>query len=211
MFLDEIGDMSPALQVKVLRVLQEGTFTAVGDTEERRVDVRILAATNRDLGAMVAAGTFREDLYYRINVIQIVVPALRERPEDVPLLVEHFLQQQRRLGRPAPRLSEAAMARLVRYPWPGNVRELENEIERLAVLGSEHDVLPEELISPRMRQRPSMPPPPPGVTLPEAVDALERQMIADALARHGGNKSRAATELGVSRRNLIRLAQKFGF
>ena len=206
-FLDEIGDMSPALQVKVLRVLQEGTFNRVGDTEACKVDVRIIAATNRDLQAMVAAGQFREDLYYRIHVINVTLPALRERPEDIPLLVEHFLGRHKTKKRLAP----DALARMREYAWPGNVRELENEIERLVVLAGDAAVIEAELLSPRIRHYapsetdattdPS--------SLPAAVEALERRMIGAAMRRHGGNKTRAAEELKVSRRNLIRLVQKY--
>jgi two-component system response regulator HupR/HoxA len=211
-FLDEIGDMSPALQVKVLRVLQEGTFNRVGDTETRTVDVRIIAATNRDLKAMVERGQFREDLYYRINVINLVLPALRQRREDLPILVDHFLRKHKRAGGDvAKRLSAGCFARLEGYPWPGNVRELENEIERLVVLAGDEAVIAEDLLSPRIRQhRPIVteePVEPP--SLPAAVEALERRMIGDALKRHRGNKTRASAELKVSRRNLIRLVQKY--
>src|SRR5204863_1233489 len=135
-FLDEIGDMTPALQVKVLRVLQEGTFNRVGDTETRKVDVRILAATNRDLSAMVKDGTFREDLFYRINVINVNLPPLRERTDDVTVLMDHFLARHRRNGRPK-KLGADCAAQMLAYPWPGNVRELENEIERLVVLSGD--------------------------------------------------------------------------
>src|SRR5690606_29193359 len=147
-FLDEIGDMSPALQVKLLRVLQEGTFTAVGATEPSRVDVRIIAATNRDLRAMVSRGEFREDLFYRVNVINLGMPPLRERRDDIPLLVDHFLAAHAH-GRPAPRLADACLARLMDYPWPGNVRELENELERLVVLAGDSPVIDEVLLSAR--------------------------------------------------------------
>ena len=135
-FLDEIGDMSPTLQVKVLRVLQEGTFNRVGDTETRKVDVRIIAATNRDLAAMVKDGRFREDLYYRINVINLTLPALRDRKDDVALLIEYFLGRHRRHRHPK-RLAPDCLAQMLAYPWPGNVRELENEIERLVVLAGD--------------------------------------------------------------------------
>jgi two-component system response regulator HupR/HoxA len=209
-FLDEIGDMSPSLQVKVLRVLQEGTFNRVGDTDTRRVDVRIIAATNRDLAAMVAAGRFREDLYYRIHVLSVMLPALRERREDVPLLIDHFLMRHPR-QRPK-RLSPECAARMLAYPWPGNVRELENEVERLVVLAGESPTIGVEVLSPRIRLwtpssetgraiDPS--------SLPAAVEALERRMIGAAMRRHRGNKTRAAEELKVSRRNLIRLVQKY--
>jgi transcriptional regulator with PAS, ATPase and Fis domain len=209
-FLDEIADMSPALQVKVLRVLQEGTFNRVGDTEMRTVDVRILAATNRDLAVMVADGRFREDLYYRINVINVTLPPLRERRGDVALLVETFLARQAH-GRPKA-LTSACTARLLDYPWPGNVRELENEIERLVVLAGDSPTIGETLLSPRIRQYA------PAATdelaydtdsLPAAIEALERRMITAAMRRHQGNKTRAAEELKVSRRNLIRLVQKY--
>ncbi|HTE50472.1 MAG TPA: sigma 54-interacting transcriptional regulator [Kofleriaceae bacterium] len=212
-FLDEIGDMSPSLQVKVLRVLQEGTFTAVGDTTPTQVDVRIIAATNRDLKGMVDRGEFREDLYYRVHVINMVLPPLRERPEDVDLLADHFLTEHAR-GRRPKRLSDGCRARLRAYQWPGNVRELENEIERLIVLSSDDRTIDEAAISPRIREEP---PPPPeraeaarSTNLPEAVHALERKMIAAALTRHRGNKTRAAGDLGISRRNLIRLVQRYG-
>jgi two-component system, NtrC family, response regulator HupR/HoxA len=215
-FLDEIGDMSPSLQVKVLRVLQEGTFTAVGDTDPRKVDVRIIAATNRDLKGMVERGAFREDLYYRIHVINMVIPPLRERPDDIDLLVDHFLVAHGR-GRRSKRLSEACRARLRAYPWPGNVRELENEIERLLVLSGDDRTIEEGLLSTRMRQEPeeraaSSPPSEEGAggNLPGAIESLERRMIGASLARHLGNKTRAAEDLGISRRNLIRLVQKYG-
>jgi transcriptional regulator with PAS, ATPase and Fis domain len=210
-FLDEIGDMSPALQVKVLRVLQEGTFTPVGDTQSRRVDVRIIAATNRDLKRMVEKGEFREDLYYRVNVINLTVPPLRERRDDIPVLVEHFLRRNakgRRLR--LKRLSKGCLDRLLEYGFPGNIRELENEIERLVVLAGDDKQIDEELLSPRIRQRegaqvaidePN--------SLPAAVDALERNMIYDVLRRNHWNKTRAAEELHISRRNLIRKVNKY--
>ena len=214
-FLDEIGDMSPSLQVKVLRVLQEGTFTAVGDTAPTQVDVRIIAATNRDLKRMVEQSEFREDLYYRIHVIHMVIPPLRERPEDIDLLCDHFLAKHAR-GRRPKRLAEPCRARMRGYHWPGNVRELENEIERLIVLSADDRVIDESLVSARLREPPAGAPPPEepdrrgASSLPDAVRALERRMIAAALERHRGNKTRAAGDLGISRRNLIRLVQRYG-
>ncbi len=211
-FLDEIGDMSPALQAKVLRVLQDGTFNRVGDTEPRKVDVRILAATNRDLAAMVATGEFREDLYYRINVVNLVVPPLRERRDDIPRLIQAFLERHGRQHGSAggPKLLSSACARrMLEYPWPGNVRELENEVERLVVLAGEAQVIDLELLTPRIRDAAVRATPTNPESLPEAVESLEREMIAAALLKHRGNKSRAATALQVSRRNLIRLVQKY--
>jgi len=212
-FLDEIGDMSPTLQVKVLRVLQEGTFNRVGDTETRKVDVRIIAATNRDLTAMVREGLYREDLFYRINVINVALPALRERRGDVALLVDAFLTRQSTQAKArSKKLSAECMQRMLEYPWPGNVRELENEIERLVVLSGHDPVIAESLLSPRIR---TYTPDPAAIadadvdSLPAAVEALERKMISAAMRRHSGNKTRAAEELKVSRRNLIRLVQKY--
>jgi two-component system, NtrC family, response regulator HupR/HoxA len=213
-FLDEIGDMSPSLQVKLLRVLQEGTFIPVGDTQSKHVDVRIIAATNRDLKRMVERGEFREDLYYRINVIAIHVPPLRDRREDIPLLIEHFLHKHVKGDRHRlKRLSKGCIARLTEYSWPGNIRELEIEIERLLVLaGSEEKVLAEDLLSSRILQRPGRPEAAPsraGVCLPEAVESLERSMIYEVLKRNHWNKTRAAQELRISRRNLIRKVSKY--
>jgi two-component system response regulator HupR/HoxA len=208
-FLDEIGDMSPSLQVKLLRVLQEGTFMPVGDTAVRSADVRIIAATNRDLKTMVARGEFREDLYYRVNVINLVVPPLRERHEDIPILIEYFLKKHARGRRPGRQLARGCLERLLGYPWPGNVRELENEIERLVVLAGDERMIGEELLSPRIRRHGQEHAAEVERGLPGAVAELERRMIEDALRRHRGNKSRAAHELKISRRNLIRLARKY--
>jgi len=212
-FLDEIGDMSPTLQVKVLRVLQEGTLTPVGDTEQRNVDVRIIAATNRDLKQMVANGSFREDLYYRINVINLEIPPLRERVDDIELLVEHFLKKHSKGGRlKSRRMADSCMERLRHYSWPGNVRELENEVERLVVLTGDERVLEERLLSARIRQHvpaAARSVPTTHHSLPDAVKSLERQMILEALERHNWNKTRASAELRISRRNLIRLVQKY--
>ncbi len=227
-FMDEVGDMSPALQVKLLRVLQEGVFMPVGGTETKKVDVRIIAATNRDLAQMVKDGTFREDLYYRLHVVSLKVPPLRERKDDIALLVEHFTK---RLGRRDGRqkvLTQRALAQLLAHVWPGNVRELENEMERAWVLSGDDGVIDEDLLSPSVRQSrppilapsaPAAPAAPPAAapavpavaqrSLPEAVEALERAMIADALGAHRGNKTRAADALGISRRNLIRKVQGY--
>lgn len=222
-FLDEVGDMSPTLQVKLLRVLQEGTFTPVGSTEPREVDVRVIAATHKDLGRMVERGEFREDLYYRINVIRVQVPALRERLDDLPLLLEHFLRKHHRarpgaLQKRPPRISDDALAVFYRYGWPGNIRELENEIERLLVLGGELESLPEDLLSPRLREATSgtvAPRVTPGRVLPQgtlksAVETLERELIHQGLIRTHWNKSQLSKELGISRSNLIAKVQQYG-
>jgi transcriptional regulator with GAF, ATPase, and Fis domain len=211
-FLDEIGDMSPSLQVKLLRVLQEGTFIMVGDTELKKVDVRIIAATNRNLKLMVERGEFREDLYYRVNVINITIPPLRERREDIPRLVSHFLIKQAKGNRRnLKKLSKDCLQRLVEYNWPGNVRELENEVERLVVLAGEEKLITEEMLSSRIRRpvRPQEGLSRRATCLPEAIESLERNMIYEALKRHRWNKTRAAEELHISRRNLIRKVNKY--
>jgi len=217
-FLDEIGDMSPALQVKLLRVLQEGTFHPVGGNTERKVDVRVICATNRDLKQMVDNGTFREDLYYRINVISVTVPPLRERRDDIPLLTEYFIAKatEIRPGGPGGKksLSKGAMQRLLEFEWPGNVRELENEIERMVVLaGKLVSNLSEELLSPRIRHRPLTLSGGAGRgrNLPESLEQLEREMIYEELRKNRWNKTRAAQALGISRRNLIRKVERYGF
>lgn len=221
-FLDEVGDMSPALQVKLLRVLQEGMFLPVGATEHRKVDVRIIAATNREVQQMVRDGTFREDLYYRLHVVALRVPPLRERLDDIPRLVQHFLERLSERDKRTKTLSRGALDRLMGHRWPGNVRELENEIERLWVLSGTDELVGEEHLSPAVGQQGtgrtgsaanapmSGPAITPGQTLPAAVEALERQMIAEGLRASKGNKTRAAEALGISRRNLIRKVQTYG-
>ena len=220
-FLDEVGDMSPALQVKLLRVLQESVFMPVGGTEPKRVDVRIIAATNRDLSTMVKQGAFREDLYYRLHVVALRVPALRDRKDDIPLLVEHFMTALGERDGRRKQLSEDALDRLISHDWPGNVRELENEIERLWVLSGDDSTIGEEHLTPMIRQgvsqvkaRPaavaSLDVDPETTTLPEAVESLERRMILAGLRKARGNKTRAAEDLGISRRNLIRKVQAYG-
>ncbi|MEO0326215.1 MAG: sigma 54-interacting transcriptional regulator [Myxococcota bacterium] len=221
-FLDEVGDMSPALQVKLLRVLQEGVFLPVGDTQTRRVDVRIIAATNRDLQTMVREGSFREDLYYRLHVVHLKVPPLRERKDDIPLLVAFFMDRLAKREGVTKTLAQSAMDRLMQHRWPGNVRELENEIERVWVLSGTETLIGPEHLSPAVAgggspRRPSRLPAEPasevelpeGATLPEAIESLERRMIRAGLEQAHGNKTRAAEALGISRRNLIRKVQAY--
>jgi len=208
-FLDEIGEMDLTLQAKLLRVLQEGTFMPVGGSTYRKVDVRMVCATNRDLAAMVRSGAFREDLYYRINVITLSTPPLRAREYDLDVLIEHFLgKSAHRHNRPLKRLAPECMEVLRRYRWPGNVRELENEIERMVILSGEDEEIQASLVSPRISG--AKPEEHAGfvstqeMTMPEAVERLERAMILGELQRNGWNKTQAARALGVSRRNLIR-------
>jgi two-component system response regulator HupR/HoxA len=222
--LDEVGDMSPALQVKLLRVLQEGTFLPVGGTTTKKVDVRIIAATNKDLSAMVKQGHFREDLYYRLHVVAMRTPPLRERGEDLDVLIDHFMARlAARLGR-TKRLAPATRSLLRAHRWPGNVRELQNEIERIWVLsGDEPTIAPEHLsraiqetagrVSAPSAAEPSDPPAAAedvDEPLQVALERVERQIIERALAKQNGNRTRAAQALGVSRRNLIRKLQQLG-
>lgn len=214
LFLDEVGDMTPTMQVKLLRVLQEGTLIPVGSTDQRKVDVRVIAATNRDLKEMVEQGTFREDLYYRINVINIVVPNLRDRKEDIPLLVDHFLARGcKEKGIALKQLSKRSMEKIYDYTWPGNIRELENEVERLVVLSGEEKVVGPELLSTRIREHGEHAKIQ-GVRvagkLKDALEELEVTMIKEGLKRTGWNKSRLAKELGISRAGLIMKVDKYG-
>ncbi len=213
-FLDEIGDTSPTMQVKLLRVLQEGTFTPVGSTEMRKVDVRIVAATNRNLKEMVEQGTFREDLYYRLNVINIRVPPLRERKEDIPLLAEFFLQKASEANGGSKRmLTKRALEKLYDYAWPGNVRELQNEMERLVVLAGEETKILPEMMSPKILEageRSKVQGARLQGKLKDALEDLEREMIKEGLRRTGWNKSKLAKELGISRAGLIMKVEKYG-
>lgn len=213
-FLDEIGDTSPQMQVKLLRVLQEGTFTPVGSTEMKKVDVRIIAATNKNLREMVEQGTFREDLYYRLNVINIRVPPLRERKEDIPVLVDFFLNKvAESSGKPKKQLMGRAIEKLYDYPWPGNVRELQNEIERLCVLTGEDNKIGHDLLSPKILEigeKSKVQGSRLHGKLKDALEDLEREMIKEGLRRTGWNKSKLAKELGISRAGLIMKVEKYG-
>jgi two-component system response regulator HupR/HoxA len=220
-FLDEIGDMSPALQVKLLRVLQEGTFTPVGGTKPVKVDVRIIAASHKDLAGMVAHRQFREDLFYRVNVLKITLPPLRERQADIPTLVGHFIRKHKKAAGVAtedvPRPTDAALAMLVGYPWPGNIRELENEIERALVLGGDTTEIGPELLSQRIRDHAAVPasaarsvPRELTGTLREVVEQVESEVILAGLIRTHWNKSQLAKELGISRSYLIQKCAYYG-
>jgi two-component system, NtrC family, response regulator len=204
LLLDEIGEISMATQVRLLRVLENAELQRVGGRETIRVDVRVVAATNRDLRAEVRAGNFREDLFYRLNVFHIPVPPLRDRHEDIPLLVEHFVEKYaRRYGRSARKVSAAVQSRLQAHLWPGNVRELEHTIERAVILCRgdiiEDVQLPEPAIAEASGDDALLPP---GTTLPDALLNLERRLIVRALRLEKGVQARAARRLGISRSNL---------
>jgi len=215
-FLDEIDHFTPALQVKLLRVLQDGEFERVGETKTRTANVRIVAATNQDLEKLIYEGKFRNDLYYRLNIIAIDLPPLRDRKEDISLLVEHFIEKHsKNLKKVINGIAEDALEKLLGYSWPGNVRELENVIERACVLTRTAMIqlmdLPEnvlnaaEKVSPAMIAAPSN-----GGSLKDALRDPERKLILDALDRSGWNKKEAAKALGINRTTLYKKMNQFG-
>ena len=214
LFLDEIGEMPLSLQVKLLRVLQAREYSPVGDNRTLKADVRIVAATNVNLENAVLAGTFREDLYYRLNVIHLAVPALRERAEDVPLLAQHFLTKAKeKMGKAVPtEISRAAAQLLAEYQWPGNVRELENTIERAVLLCATTSIEPKDLpqrvcgLGTEKRITPRLPDT--GIDLRNAVESFENQLIRQALERTKWNKKQAATLLGLNRTTLVEMLKR---
>ena len=214
LFLDEVGTMSVSLQTKVLRALQEREFERVGDSQTIKVDVRVIAATNSDLLGMVAEGTFRKDLYYRLNVIPLDLPPLRERRDDIPILVTHFLHKF------APddviHVSQGAMRVLMAYHWPGNVRQLENAVERAIALGGERQEIDIADLPPEMRSEqesqtaPSVDLPEDGLDLPGHLAAVERDLVRRALDRTGGNRNKAADLLRIKRTTLVEKLRRIG-
>jgi len=237
LFLDEIGSAPLELQVKLLRVLQEKTFERLGETRTRSADVRVIAATNADLRAAVDAGRFREDLFYRIHVVALQLPPLRERPGDIPLLAEHFIRRfAAEHERPARRLSPACLPLLSGHDWPGNVRELEHCIERAVLLGRSEAIEPGDLdLGPRARSTSRLPPGPhgppersssethlepsslvptlwpldPSLSLRRALELPEREIIRRALEQNGGNRKLTARMLDVNRTTLFNKMKKY--
>ncbi len=208
LFLDEIGDMSARTQAKVLRALQEGRFTRVGGTKPISSDARILSATNKSLSEEIRRGTFREDLFFRLAVVPIEVPALRDRGEDVALLARHFLEQaSHRFGRRPKPLGPGTLEALSAYRWPGNVRELKNLMERLMILSPNSEILPEDLPPEFRRESGALPP---DATLREAREDFERRYILTTLRRCRGNVTRAAEALAIERSNLYRKLKAYG-
>jgi Nif-specific regulatory protein len=213
LFLDEVTEMPLSLQSKLLRVLQEGEVRPIGATQEKKINVRIVAATNRNLEKEVAEGRFREDLYYRLKVFPLRVPPLRERREDIPLIGAHFLQRfATEFGKPAGGFSQQAMELLQSYDWPGNVRELQNEIQRLVIQIDPGGFVTPDMLSPRVRQvegmlervRPTK------GTLKEMMDQVERWLLIESLREHGNNKTAAAKSLGITREGLHKKLRSFG-
>ncbi len=209
MFLDEIGELAPPLQVKLLRVLQEREFERVGGTHPIKVDIRLIAATNRDLSEAVRSGEFRQDLYYRLAVVNLTMPPLRERREDIPMLTRHFLQKYaKRCKVKAKPVSREAMAALVTYEWPGNVRELENAVERALVMGASDTVQLEDLPESLLEQAPA-------AETHEgkyhaSVKKWKKQLIVEAVEQTRGNYVEAAAILGVHPNSLHRLIRNLG-
>jgi two-component system response regulator PilR (NtrC family) len=215
LFLDEIGEMPQQLQAKLLRVLQEKEFRRIGGLEDKKTDVRIVAATNRDLEEQVREGSFREDLFYRLNVVQIRMPSLREAPEDIPLLVEHFFTKYSKASSGEEVITPEALKALVAYPFPGNVRELENLVERCIVLGNKaisEDSLPEKIAG-YQRAMPNSDDfeiPADGMDLEAYLDGIEKRILLKALERSGGVKKKAAEILGLTFRSMRYRLAKFG-
>ena len=210
LFLDEVGTMSPALQAKLLRVLQEREFERVGDSHTVKIDVRVIAATHSDLMKMVGEGTFREDLFYRLNVIPIRMPSLRERRDDIPLLVQHFLERlSLEAGRPPVTVSQDVMRRLMAHPWPGNVRQLENAVERALAFSKGRAQIEVADLSPEIQNMPAPEVvtdesfPDEGLDLARYVEAVELSLIKRSLERTQGNKRQAARLLNLKRTTLI--------
>ena len=219
-FLDEIGETNPGMQVRLLRVLQDGEVRPLGASEARQVDVRVIAATNKDLRKAVEAGEFREDLYYRLRVVELPLPPLRERPEDIPTLAHHFLEgAAAKMGKRLRGFTTAAMHRLTEHAWSGNVRELENEIERVVALAGDADAVTVDMLSPDVRRSAPAPGAAAGAlpaeapleerNLNRAVDELKRRMIERAVAEEG-SKSRAAERLGIPRQSLQKMMKRLG-
>jgi transcriptional regulator with PAS, ATPase and Fis domain len=219
-FLDEIGDVSAGVQTKLLRVLQEREINRLGSNESIKVDVRVITATNRDLEQALAAGGFREDLYYRLNVIPIFLPPLRERREDIPLLIDHFIKRYSKINhKPVFGISPEALAFCESHDWPGNVRELENAIENAVVLGEGEEILPEYLpVTVSMRKAaPDMAARAhandffmvSGASYREKMEAAEKLVLEEAIQRADGNKSEAAKQLGISLRTMRYKIQKY--
>jgi two-component system response regulator AtoC len=206
LFLDEIGELPLGLQVKLLRVLQEDEIRRVGENQPRKVDVRILAATIRDLAEEVRSSQFREDLFYRLNVLSVKIPPLRDRTEDIPLLVDHFLERcNQKLGTKVAGVDPAAMKMLMEYPWPGNVRELENLMERAVILCDGNKITP-DLLTDKVSHtapQPSTHLPPGQLSIKKTTRAMEEELIKRALAETGGNRTRAAKLLEISHRTLL--------
>jgi Nif-specific regulatory protein len=212
-FLDELGEMPLSLQAKLLRVLQEGEIWPVGAPRPKKVDVRVVSATHRDLEKMVADGSFRQDLFYRLHVFPLRLPPLRERRNDIPILARFFLRKYaREFGRPATGFTPEAMERLKSHDWPGNVRELQNELQRVLIQRTEGDLVLVEDLSERIIGRTALADAPdlPRGSLKDMLASIERVLLTRALREHGGNKTQTAKALGITREGLHKKLTRFG-
>jgi transcriptional regulator with PAS, ATPase and Fis domain len=212
LLLDEIAETSPGVQTKLLRVLEAGEMRRLGETEARKVDVRLLAATSRDLRLEVEEGRFRPELFYRLNVLNVDLPTLRDKREDIPLLAQHFLEDYaRRTGKELPGFSREVIAALCGMGWPGNVRELKNEVERMAAMVEAGKTIQMDLISKKVEQETGVSAGRrPGESMNEALQRTKREMIEEALEEAGGNRTRAAELLGTTRTNLQMIMKRSG-
>jgi Nif-specific regulatory protein len=215
-FLDEVGEMSLSLQSKLLRVLQEGEIRPIGASFSKKIDVRIISATNRNLEEETAQGRFRKDLFYRLRVFPITLPPLRERKDDVPILASYFLKKYgQEMGKPLAGFSQEALNLMTAYQWPGNVRELENEVQRVVIQGEVGGFVTPDLLSPRIQQAESIADKITnlqiqGRALKDIMDGLEKAVLLEALKDHNNNKTQTAASLGITREGLHKKLSKFG-
>jgi Nif-specific regulatory protein len=211
LFLDEIGDLSLSSQAKILRALQDGEIRRIGDNTPIKVDVRIISATNKDLQDQIFKGLFREDLFYRLNIVTIKVPPLRERKEDIPLLARHFLSTYcQKFGKHYAGIEQGVVELLTNYNWPGNVRQLKNEMERIAILLKEGEIVTPSKISEVIHQNVLMKPSSDSKTLKDVLDQIQERMVIETLSKHKWNKTKAAEELGITRRGLLKMIERMG-
>lgn len=211
LFLDEIGDLSLSSQAKILRALQDGEIRRIGDNTPIKVDVRIISATNKDLQEQIFKGLFREDLFYRLNIVTIKVPPLRERKEDIPLLSRHFLTTYcQKLGKHYAGIEKNALDILLQYNWPGNVRQLKNEMERITILLQEGETVTSDRISEVIHQAVMMKSTSDSKSLKDVLETIQQKMVIDALSKHKWNKTKAAEDLGITRRGLLKMIERMG-
>lgn len=211
LFLDEIGDLSLSSQAKILRALQDGEIRRIGDNTPIKVDVRIISATNKDLQEQIFKGLFREDLFYRLNIVTVKVPPLRERKEDIPLLSRHFLTTYcQKLGKHYAGIEKSALDVLTEYNWPGNIRQLKNEMERIAILLQEGETVTSDRISEVIHQAVLMKSPSDSKSLKDVLETVQQRMVIDALSKYKWNKTKAAEELGITRRGLLKMIERMG-
>ena len=211
LFLDEIGDLSLSSQAKILRALQEGEIRRIGDNTPIQVDVRILSATNKDLQEQIYKGLSREDLFYRLNIVTIKMPPLKDRKEDIPILARHFLTNYcQKMGKHYAGIDPDALETLSTYAWPGNIRQLKNEMERIAILLQDGETVHPRYLSEVIQHSSLVRSPSDSRKLKDTLDNIQQKMLVDALSKHKWNRTKAADELGVTRRGLIKMIERMG-